>query len=172
MVEAVLNGKIIEEYPDEQRVLICGQAALTESIQIYLHVICEYADPVYTEFVTAYLPDESQWQNPPFRRRRNTKKQPMENKPDPICNVHQRPREWRQATFEYSEDGVSIRVPGVYAWVCPVDGEASFTPETVDELITTVRELLEPAKRARARRSVLTEYIVSVSSGDQIRPAA
>jgi hypothetical protein len=96
----------------------------------------------------------------------------MENKPVPICSSHQRPKEWRQATFEYSEDGVSVRVPGVYAWVCPEDGEVSFTPETVDELITTVRELLEPAKRARARRSVLTEYIVSVSSGDQIRPAA
>ena len=89
-----------------------------------------------------------------------------------MCSLHQRPKEWRQATFEYSEDGVSIRVPGVSAWVCPEDGEASFTPETVDELITTVRELLEPAKRARARRSVLTEYIVSVSSDDQIRPAA
>lgn len=74
LVEAVLNGKIIEEYPDEQRVLICGQVTLTESIQIYLHVVCEYADPVYTEFVTAYLPDESEWQNPPFRRRRRAKK--------------------------------------------------------------------------------------------------
>jgi hypothetical protein len=53
-------------------------------------------------------------------------------------------------------------VPNVYAWVCPEDGEASFTTETVDEIITTVRELLEPAKRARSRRSVLTEDIVSV----------
>ncbi len=66
-------------------------------------------------------------------------------------------------TFEYTEGGIVVRVPNIYAWVCKADGEASFTPETVDELITTVRESIEPAKRARERRSVLTEYIVSVS---------
>lgn len=89
----------------------------------------------------------------------------------PVCGRHQIQKEWRPATFEYHEDGISIRVPGVYAWVCPADGEAAFTPETVDELITTVRELLEPAKRARERRSVLTEYIVSVSTEGPSHPA-
>jgi len=74
MVEAVLSGKIIEEYLDDLRFLVCGRVSLTESAQVYLHVVCEYADLVYTEFVTAYLPDESQWENPPFRRRRGTKK--------------------------------------------------------------------------------------------------
>jgi hypothetical protein len=74
MVEAVLNGKIIEEYPNDRRVLVCGKVGLTENAQIYLHIVCEYADPVYTEFVTAYVPDESQWGNPPFKRRRSTKK--------------------------------------------------------------------------------------------------
>lgn len=80
----------------------------------------------------------------------------------PLCAEHHTSKEWQPTTFEYREDGISVRVPNVYAWVCPEDGEASFTPETVDEIITTVRELLEPAKRARSRRSVLTEYIVSV----------
>jgi YgiT-type zinc finger domain-containing protein len=80
----------------------------------------------------------------------------------PICGQHQTPKQWRPTTFEYSEEGVSIRVPNIHAWVCPEDGEASFTPETVDELIATVRELLEPAKRARERRTMPTEYIVTV----------
>jgi hypothetical protein len=35
-----------------------------------LHVICEYADPLYAEIVTAYIPDESRWEHPPFRRRK------------------------------------------------------------------------------------------------------
>lgn len=80
----------------------------------------------------------------------------------PICGEHDVQKEWRPTTFEYNDDGISIRVPNVNGWVCPMDGEASFTAETVDELIATVRELLETALRARQRRSVLTEYIVSV----------
>ena len=55
-----------------------------------------------------------------------------------------------------------MSVPNVYAWVCPASGEVSFTPETVDALITTVRELIALAKRAREHRPILTEYIVSV----------
>ena len=95
----------------------------------------------------------------------------MNSESAPLCSEHHTTKEWRPATFAYTEDGVTIRIPGVDAWVCPADGEASFTPETVDELITTVRELLEPAKRARGPRSVLTEYIVSVAAEDSPRLA-
>ena len=80
----------------------------------------------------------------------------------PTCGEHHTSKEWRKTVFEYRDEDISIRVPNIYAWVCPEDGEASFTPETMDELIATVRELIEIAKRARQRRSVLTEYIVSV----------
>ena len=88
----------------------------------------------------------------------------MTNKPTPICGEHHIEREWRPTTFEYSEEDVTVRVPNIYAWVCPASGEASFTPDTVDELITTVRELLDLAKRARERRPALTEYMVSVGA--------
>ncbi|NIP24908.1 MAG: YgiT-type zinc finger protein [Phycisphaerae bacterium] len=86
----------------------------------------------------------------------------MMTKPVPICGEHRISKVWTSTTFEYNEEGISIRVPDVPAWVCPVDGEASFTPETVDELLATVRELIELAKRARERRSTFTQYIVSV----------
>ena len=88
----------------------------------------------------------------------------MTNKPIPICGEHHIEKEWRPTTFEYSEEDVTVRVPNIYAWVCPASGEASFTPDTVDELITTVRELLDLAKRARERRPALTEYMVSVGA--------
>ena len=68
MVEAILEGAIIEEYPDDQRALICGKTTLEKTTEIYLHVVCEYADPVYVELVTAYVPDEQEWENPPLRR--------------------------------------------------------------------------------------------------------
>ncbi len=40
------------------------------NLSLYLHVVCEYADPVYIEIVTAYIPNEFQWEHPPFRRRK------------------------------------------------------------------------------------------------------
>ncbi|MFN0121179.1 MAG: DUF4258 domain-containing protein [Blastocatellia bacterium] len=70
MVDAVLNGAMIEEYPEDLRVLICGRVKISMSVEVFLHVVCEYADPVYAEFVTAYLPDETLWEKPPIRRRR------------------------------------------------------------------------------------------------------
>lgn len=69
MVEAVLGGSIIEEYLEEQRVLICGKTTLAEKTTIFLHVVCEHADPLYVELVTAYVPDAQEWQDPPLRRR-------------------------------------------------------------------------------------------------------
>lgn len=86
-----------------------------------------------------------------------------ENQNAPICGEHQVKKEWRKTNFEYTEQGITIQVPDVYAWVCPEDGEASFLPATTDELIATVRELLETAKRAKKRRSEFTQYFVSVS---------
>ena len=96
----------------------------------------------------------------------------METKPPPICREHQQPKEWRPTTFDYSEEGISLRVSGIFAWVCPVDGDASYTPETADELQTTVRDLLEQARRARARNTKPAEYVVSITAGEQVKTAA
>ncbi|MBI1925226.1 DUF4258 domain-containing protein [Candidatus Poribacteria bacterium] len=74
MVEAILNGSIIEEYCDDQRVLICGHTTLGEGAVIYLHVVCEYADALYVEFVTAYIPDEDGWERPSFIRRKRKRR--------------------------------------------------------------------------------------------------
>jgi len=86
----------------------------------------------------------------------------MTKKPIPTCGEHKTKKEWQTTTFEYRDDGIVVRVPNVPAWVCPQDGEASFTPDTTDELITTVRELIEAAKHAKSRRSTFTEYIVAI----------
>jgi hypothetical protein len=78
-------------------------------------------------------------------------------------NKNGKPKEWRLTSFEYEENGISVRIPNIYAWVCVETGEASFTPETVDELIPTVRELLNTARRAKTRRTIPTEFIVTVN---------
>ena len=82
--------------------------------------------------------------------------------PVPVCGRHKVPKEWRLTSFVYNDEGISICVPGVYGWVCPESGDASFPPDTVDELIAAVRELLDAARRTRERRSVLTQYVISV----------
>jgi hypothetical protein len=89
----------------------------------------------------------------------------------PVCGEHRVQKEWLPTTFEYSDEGIVVRVPGVHAWVCPENGKASFTPDTVDELITTVRELVDIAKQSRERRAVLTEYTVSVTESFPLTPA-
>ncbi len=71
--EAVSNGTIIEAYPGASRILVCGKASLTPKIQIYLHVVCEYSEDDDVHFVTAYIPDEFQWEKPPFKRRRKAR---------------------------------------------------------------------------------------------------
>jgi hypothetical protein len=73
IVEAILEGAVIEEYPTEKRVLVCGGTTMSPHSRIYLHVVCEYANPAYVEIVTAYLPDEALWESPPFRRRKRKK---------------------------------------------------------------------------------------------------
>lgn len=80
----------------------------------------------------------------------------------PQCGEHNKPKEWRNTRFEYVDGDIKVSVPNIPAWVCPADGEVSFTPETVDELIPTVRELVDIARKAHKRRSVLTEYTVAV----------
>ncbi len=88
----------------------------------------------------------------------------MMTKAIPQCAQHGVSKEWRETTFEHKDNEVSVQVPNVYAWICPMDGEASFTPETVDELITAVRDFIEAAKRTRSRQSGVREYIISVGA--------
>lgn len=75
----------------------------------------------------------------------------------PFCGKHRMSREWRATVYQYDEDGVSIELPNIHAWVCPADGEAYFAPETVDELSDTVRELIESAKHSREHHPTSTE---------------
>ena len=78
----------------------------------------------------------------------------------PRCSEHGVSMKWGTTTFEYEDDGIVIRIPDVPAWVCPLDGEASFTPEVTDELIAIVRELMASARRAHQRQPQLREYLV------------
>jgi len=66
--KAVNNGKIIEYYHDDQpypSCLICGE---TDNNTI-LHIVCGVND-VGVHMITAYYPDEEQWEDNVKRRRK------------------------------------------------------------------------------------------------------
>ena len=71
MVEVVLHGSLVEEYPERQRGLVYGDVSI-EEVSIPLHVVCEHHGPdVAVDFVTAYIPAGEEWETPTRRRRKN-----------------------------------------------------------------------------------------------------
>ena len=57
VVYVLLTGKIIEEYPERQRLLIYGEM----SNQLPLHVVCDLADESLMYIVTVYIPAKEDW---------------------------------------------------------------------------------------------------------------
>jgi hypothetical protein len=68
VITAVLNGKIIEEYPDRKRLLIFGQ--MTSGLP--LHVVCDYSNSAVVIIPTVYIPNSREWIK--FRIRKSTPK--------------------------------------------------------------------------------------------------
>lgn len=52
----------------------------------------------------------------------------MKNTHVPICEKHNIPKEWRPATFEYSDKESTIHDPNVHAWMCPRGCEVLLVP--------------------------------------------
>jgi YgiT-type zinc finger domain-containing protein len=67
---------------------------------------------------------------------------------------------WGKTTFAYEEDGISVEVSDIPAWICQDCDDVSFTPGTTQQLVTAVRELIAATKRARAKNTPLYEYHV------------
>lgn len=71
MLQVVLQGAVVELYPDRNRCLLFANVTI-EGIILPLHVVCEHLQldaPV--DFVTAYIPIETEWETPTRRRKRS-----------------------------------------------------------------------------------------------------
>lgn len=64
VVYIILTGKIIEEYPERNRFLVCG----TIFDNIPLHAVCDVSVPGILFIVTVYIPDSSEWINFQIRK--------------------------------------------------------------------------------------------------------
>lgn len=70
MVQVVLHGLLVEEYPQRQRGLLCADISV-EEVVVPLHVVCEHRSPgAAVDFVTAYIPADEEWETPTRRRRK------------------------------------------------------------------------------------------------------
>jgi len=71
MLQVVLQGVVIEMYPERNRCLFYANIVI-EGLRMPLHVVCEHLhadEPV--DFVTAYIPSEEEWETPTRRRRKS-----------------------------------------------------------------------------------------------------
>lgn len=53
----ILNGKIIEEYPERERVLVAGFT----SDHTPAHIVCDLSMEGVVQLVTGYIPDSRHW---------------------------------------------------------------------------------------------------------------
>lgn len=68
IINTVLNGALIECYPNRRRVLIAGEYKNTS---LPIHVVCDYTDLDVVVVVTVYIPNRWRWAHP-LRRRPST----------------------------------------------------------------------------------------------------
>ena len=70
MLQVVLQGSMIEDYPERRRCLLTANVTI-EGLELPLHVVCEHLQPdAPVDFVTAYIPSEQEWETPTKRRRK------------------------------------------------------------------------------------------------------
>lgn len=69
IVFVLLNGKIIERYPERNRVLVYGKMLN----KVPLHVVCNFSDPELLYIVTVYIPSPAEW-SANFHKRKERRK--------------------------------------------------------------------------------------------------
>jgi len=69
-IGALLDGRILEDYPKERRCLVLGRYYVTLKARIPLHVVCDYNSDREVRIVTAYIPKAPQWESPTHRTRK------------------------------------------------------------------------------------------------------
>jgi Domain of unknown function (DUF4258) len=85
----LLNGKIIERYPERKRVLVYGKMLN----KVPLHVVCNFSDPELLYIVTVYIPSPAEW-SANFQKRKERRNTDAEgkNKKTPRVLRHSSPR--------------------------------------------------------------------------------
>lgn len=67
---ALLDGRILEDYPRERRCLVFGRYYVTLAARVPLHVVCDYGRQDEIRIITAYIPKAPDWESPTRRARK------------------------------------------------------------------------------------------------------
>src|SRR5262249_48641622 len=70
VVYVLLTGKVIEEYPERERLLIFGEM----SNRLPLHVVCDLSDEDVMYIPTVYIPSKEEWVKFQIRKKRMGKR--------------------------------------------------------------------------------------------------
>jgi hypothetical protein len=70
VVYVLLTGKVIEEYPERERILIYGSM----KNDLPLHVVCDFSDEEVMYIPTVYIPSKRDWIGYQIRKRRKREK--------------------------------------------------------------------------------------------------
>lgn len=70
VVYVLLTGKIIEEYPERERLLVYG----TLKNDLPVHVVCDLSDMDLMYIPTVYIPSKTEWTRNQARKRQGRKK--------------------------------------------------------------------------------------------------
>ena len=61
------DGKILESYEDDTRVLIYGHFTMEGDVRLPLHIVCDYSNTKLVDVVTPYIPQKPWWMTPTRR---------------------------------------------------------------------------------------------------------
>lgn len=74
IVEAIITGKILEHYTEEDRCLITGKFQISKQSRVPLHIVVDYwsetGEIEWVDIVTAYIPRKPFWETPNRRGKR------------------------------------------------------------------------------------------------------
>jgi hypothetical protein len=70
VVYVLLTGKVIEEYPKRERILVYGRM----KNKVPLHVVCDFSDEDVMYIPTVYIPSKRDWTKYQVRKRREGEK--------------------------------------------------------------------------------------------------
>ncbi len=62
IIHAIFHGRMVERYPERQRMLVAGPPWHDEP-QVPIHVVCDYSDRDEIVAVTVYIPNRPRWLN-------------------------------------------------------------------------------------------------------------